>query len=169
MVNNQPQRIEIQLNSGLTADTPLIIGDDLKNIRSLFLGANSIFPTYGVDQKGVPCETNITSIPKEVYADELWELKFDNGLHLTCTPNTLIYSFGYGYKPVKDIVVEESVVGTFLKDGQMKNRLFDCTHSHKSIKVLKEPVYYFITESSTLLLPHYNEELSELSFVVLHQ
>ena len=70
---------------------------------------------------------------------------------------------------LKDIVVEESVVGAIFKDGKIQNRLFDCTHSNKSLKTLKESVYYFITSTGTLLLPHLNEESGEISFIVLHQ
>ena len=169
MAVQQPPTMEIQLNSGLAGDTPLFIGDDLKNIRSLYIAANSSVPTFITDEKMVPSHGEIQSIPKEMFVNELWEIRFDNGLHITCTPNTLIYSFGYGFKPVKDIVVEESVVGVVFKDGQMQNRFFDCTHSHKSFKALKEPVYYFITSTGTLLLPHVNEESGEVSFIVLHQ
>lgn len=165
----QPQTIEIQLNSGLSGDTPLFIGDDLKSIRSLFLAANTSVPTFGLDDKLVPTNVEIGSIPKEMFVNELWEIRFDNGLHLTCTPNTLIYSFGYGFKPVKDIVVEESVTGVVFKDGKMQNRFFDCTHSHKSFKALKEPVYYFVSSTGTILLPHVNTESGEVSFIPIHQ
>ena len=152
MAVQQPPTMEIQLNSGLSGDTPLFIGDDLKNIRSLFIAANSAVPTFVTDEKMVPSNGEIQSIPKEMYVNELWEIRFDNG-----------------FKPVKDIVVEESVVGVVFKDGQMQNRFFDCTHSHKSFKTLKEPVYYFITSTGTLLLPHVNTESGEVSFIVLHQ
>lgn len=169
MAVQQPPSIEIQLNSGLSGDTQLFIGDDLKNIRSLFIAANSAVPSFVIDEKMVPSNGEIKSIPKEMYVNELWEIRFDNGSHITCTPNTLIYSFGYGFKPVKDIVVEESVVGVVFKDGQIQNRFFNCIHSHKSFKTLKEPVYYFTTSTGTLLLPHVNTESEEVSFIVLHQ
>ena len=78
------QNVEIQLQSGLSAETPLIIGDEFKNIRSLYIGGGAL-PTYGLDATFKPIITEITSVPKEIFVDELWDISFSNGLFVFIT------------------------------------------------------------------------------------
>lgn len=163
----EQNKIEIQLGSGLSADTPLIIGDELKSIRSVFL-AGSVVPTYGLNQQLVPVETEITSIPKEVYVSEQWELYFSNGLKLICTPSTIIYG-ATGPVTACNIHPKDCILGAYLKSdsGEIRGRVFECVNSQKKTTVLAEPMYYFISKDTNILIPNFAN--NELTFICVHQ
>ena len=162
--------IEVTLMSGLSGDTPIIIGDDLKNIRSLFIGVNAVYPTFGLNGNLVPIITEITSIPKEMYVNELWEVSFSNGVHLLCTPSTLIFELT-GFKQVKDLKPKMSVLGAYFNTstGEVKGALSEVVTSNRVFKSISEPMYYFISKDTNILIPHYNEEQNQINFVCVHQ
>lgn len=165
---NQNSTIEVPLVSGLTADTPLLIGDEYRNIRSIFLSAGTALPTFGLDPQLVPVENKIASVPKEVYVSELWDIGFENGCHITCTPSTLVLMQD-GYKPVNLVKPGEFALGMFFIQQKIQGSLIKCTVSDRVVKALKEPVYYFITETTNVLIPRFEEDIERLSFICIQQ
>ena len=161
--------IEIQLQSGLAAETPLILGEDLTDIRRAYL-ASSVAQTYGLDDKLVPIITHITSIPKEVYVNEVYEIEFSNGLHIKCAPTTLFYSVT-GFEMAKNIKINESFLGCYLNpdSNEIKGKLFDCVTANRKILAIQQPLYYFISESTNILIPHFDQNKNLMTFIGIHQ
>ena len=162
----------ITLTGGLTADTPLFIGDQLAAIRSLFImSAHTPHPTYAINlETKIPCESEIISLPREIYLNDLWEIGLSNGFHMTCTPATQILT-PVGYIPVANIDVGAPIVGLFFDTdtSQIKEELINLTISEKRYKIIQEPIYYFFAKHENILVPHFNPEIGKLSFVSIHQ
>ena len=168
MINN-PQKIEVQLSTGLVAETPLIIGTDFVNIRSLFIAGAISQKTFGLDYQLIPTEVEILSIPKEMYSSELWELHFSNGLTIECAISSLILTVD-GYKSVAQVTKDDKVLGArYCQEKGIEGALFDVVESKKVYKALQTPLYYFITTTENVLIPHYNEAEGGFTFVCMRQ
>lgn len=162
------KQAEIQLVSGLSADTPLLIDEDVKSIRSLYL-QTGVSPTFAFNDQICMINTRIQGIPKEIYLNDLYDISFSNGFHMTCTPSTCVLGIN-GYRHVDQMVVGEMVVGSIYNaDGSIKLDTFTVDHVSKSYKMIAEPVYYFVSEHHNILLPQYSPENSIISFICVHQ
>ena len=77
---------------------------------------------------------------------------------------------GNEFKPVCNMVRDEQILGAMYKDqGSLSLEWFIVDHVSKSYKMLSEPVYYFISEHSNILLPNYSPDNNTLSFICVHQ
>lgn len=105
----QPQQVQVEVHSGLVAETPLLLGDDVKAIRSLYL-MNNPAPTFGLNNNAEVTNTEILSIPKEIFVNEVYEIKFSNGYILNCTEGTPIMTTD-SWTIVKDLKVGDKILG----------------------------------------------------------
>ena len=165
------EKIQIELNTGLVPTTPLIIDNNLVDIKNLFLSGNNMFQTYAIDGQSNVIESKITSIPQEVYVNEIMEVGFDNGLFIECTPNAGLFSYKDDFKPVHKMKVGEEINGAFFDNEykQPKPRIFHITHLKKKFKAIAVPVYYFFCMHQNVLLPYFDEANGVLSFIDIHQ
>ena len=164
------QQIEVQLTTGLVAETPLIIGMDLVNIRSLYIaGAASAQKTLGLDFKLVPTEIEILGVPKEMYSSELWEIHFSNGLTIECAISSVILTLE-GYKSVAQITCEDKILGArYNQEKGIEGAVFYVLESKRVYKALQTPLYYFITSTENVLIPHFNEAEGGFTFICMRQ
>ena len=170
-MNMYNEKIHIELNTGLVPSTNLIVDFNLCTIQSLFLSGNSFFQTYAIDNQSNIINTQITSIPKEVYINEIYEVGFDNGLNIECTPGTGLFSYKDNYKPVYKMKVGEEINGAFFDNEykQPRQRIYHITHLKKKFKAIAVPVYYFFCLHQNILLPYFDEQKGVLSFINIHQ
>ena len=163
------QVIDVNLQSGLVSDTPLLIDSEIKSIRSMFLSLDKVYPTFALNDDYEVINSEVNSIPKEIELNELWDIALSNGYHFTCTPNTLILCTN-GWKEAKSIVTNDTIMGVGYSDEKnLVGRVFLCTHSARNYKLLAEKVYYFMAKHCNILLPHYSPDDNQLNFICIHQ
>lgn len=161
--------IEVELTCGLVAETPLFVDFDIKEVRSLFIQSAKALNTYALNDEFVPINSHIMSIPKEVYANDLWEISLSNGFHMTCTPNTMIMTTD-GWRKVSDLAVDDQILGgAFTEERGITGRVFTVTNSQSNYKMIASPVYFFVAEHNNILLPNFEPTSGEITFVDIHQ
>lgn len=160
---------QVQLVSGLSADTPLLIDQDVKSIRSLYL-QTGVSPTFAFNDNAQPIMSHIQGIPQEVIVNDLYSISFSNGFHMTCTPSTAVLGAN-GYRIVSELVDGENILGAVYnhETGAISNDIFVVDHVSKSYKMIAEPVYYFLSEHHNILLPYYTPDSNIISFICVHQ
>lgn len=162
----QPQQIQVEVHSGLVAETPLLLGDDMKEIRSLYL-MNNPAPTFGLNNNSEVINTEILSIPKEIYVNEVYEIKFSNGYILNCTEGTPIMTTG-SWIPAKELNVGDKVLGAMYNaERGIVGRVFSVESKRKEFKTLGVPAYFFMAKDGNILLPHFGDD--NLTFICVSQ
>lgn len=162
----QPQQIQVEVHSGLVAETPLLLGDDMKAIRSLYL-MNNPAPTFGLNDKAEVINTEILSIPKEIFVNEIYEIKFSNGYILNCTEGTLVMTIE-SWMLVKDLNVGDKILGAMYNANRgIIGRVFTVESVRKEFKTLGVPAYFFMAKDGNILLPHVGDD--DITFICVSQ
>ena len=169
------QEMRIQIYSGLLANTPIIIDDEISDIYKLYLGHNEGY-TLGLDlTSGKVVNSHIISVPEEVRIDMYNTIEFSCGLKLQCTPTTQILAVNDNGKSdfvhANNLKVGQTVLGFGIRnDTGIGERDFKVVKNTLEHNILGIPAYFFICEHQTIFIPH-NGGLDEdvMSFIVLHQ
>lgn len=162
----QPQQVQVEVHSGLVAETPLLLGDDVKAIRSLYL-MNNPAPTFGLNNNAEVINTEILSIPKEIFVNEVYEIKFSNGYILNCTEGTPIMTTD-SWTIVKDLKVGDKILGAMYNANRgIIGRVFNVESVRKEFKTLGVPAYFFMAKDGNILLPHVGD--NEITFICVSQ
>lgn len=162
----QPQQVQVEVHSGLVAETSLLLGDDVKAIRSLYL-MNNPAPTFGLNNNAEVINTEILSIPKEIFVNEVYEIKFSNGYILNCTEGTPIMTTD-SWTIVKDLKVGDKILGAMYNANRgIIGRVFNVESVRKEFKTLGVPAYFFMAKDGNILLPHVGD--NEITFICVSQ
>lgn len=173
--NGITQEMRIQIYSGLLANTPIIIDDEIANIYQLFLKHAEGY-TLGLNlQNGQVVNTHMLSVPEKIMVDSFVTLDFSCGLKLQCTPTTQILAVTKDGK--KDFVHASSlekgqtIMGFGIREdtgiGTREFKLLDKVEEHN---VLGIPAYFFICEHETIFIPNEGGIDGDImSFIVVHQ
>lgn len=169
----QPQKyndnITIEVHSGLVPETNLLLGGDLKSIRSLYLMKSA--PTIALNSQGAFENSEIFSIPKEIYVDEIYTVKFSNNFILQCTAGTLIRGLS-GWIVVSELKKDDKILGAiFSENSGIKPMTITVEEVNKEFKSLRTQVYFFASKHGNILLPSYHEDNdnSNLTFICVSQ
>lgn len=170
----QPQKyndnIAIEVHSGLVSETNLLLDGDLKTIRSLYL-MNQSAPTIALNNRGAFENSEIFSVPKEIYVDEIYSVKFSNNFILQCTAGTPIRGLT-GWIVVSELKKDDKILGAiFSENSGIKPMTITVEEVNKEFKPLKTPVYFFASKHGNILLPSYHEDNdnSNLTFICVSQ
>ena len=164
------EKVEIEVHSGLVAETHLLLEGEMKEIRSLFLMSQSA-PTFAIDNRGTIANSEILSVPQEIYVDEIYTIKFSNNFILQCTSGTPIMGIE-NWILAANIKKGDKVLGAMYSENTgIKGRVFEVEDVRKEYKALKVPVYFFIAKDGNILLPSYyaDGEKCELTFICVSQ
>ena len=164
------EKVEVEVHSGLAAETHLLLDGDMKEIRSLFLMSQTA-PTFAINNRGSVVNSEILSVPQEIYVDEIYTIKFSNNFILQCTPGTPIMGIDNWILAVNAKKGDKVLGAMYSENTGVKGRVFEIENVKKEYKTLKTPVYFFIAKDGNILLPSYYDdgEKSELTFICISQ
>lgn len=168
-MSNQPQ-ITMEVSAGLSADTKLLVDDEMTAIKSLYMfKPNHIMSSLGCADDGTVMNQKMLVVPKEIPSKQFIKLEFSNGLSLECTPNTFIFTVE-GWKPAMDITPELGVVGgIYTREIGIRGKVYNLVSGDMMTKLIPQNVYFFATETQNILIPYVTPESDAITFVCIHQ
>lgn len=168
MQNENPQEITIEVHGGLVAETPLLLGNDISTIRSLFL-MNSPAPTFCLNEQAEFVDTEILSIEKEVFVNEVMEIRFSNGYTIKCTVGTPIMTLE-SWKIAEQLTIQDKILGAiYTEERGIVGKIFSIEDISKSYRAVAVPAYYFVSRGGNILLPHVGEDETNITFICVSQ
>lgn len=173
MGNEIPNAVTLKCTSILTGETPILVDDQIKTVRDIFLlQSGKPLPTFALNDKLSIVESHIIQMPKEIYIQEVVDIRLSNGFHMEVSPGTLLMSLSGdgGWKPIVSFNVDDKVFGCeFSVNRGVVGKVFTVTHIEKKILPLQTSAYTFICEHGNLLLPKAQEDKGSIEFVCVQQ
>ena len=165
--------IRFECHSALGGDTPIIIGDQMINMRQLHMAySGQPVKTLCVNLKTMQMDDcNILEIPQEVYTSSIVRIGTHYGQHFECKPGTLILTAD-GFKPADQIKKGDKLKVLFFNNTNKQTFTGDgfvTTYEYEPLLVLQTPVYMFISEYQNILLPYYKEGAEIAAFINVRQ
>lgn len=165
----EPKTIEI--HSALVGSTEIIVGDNVNTMSQLYMMGTKLMPSISIVGPAVGHPTLVASIPNEIFVNEIWTLGFDYGIHVECTPESILDVVGKGRIPASEVKVGDKVMGGKLdiEHQEWVSCKLECTLSKKEFKVAGCRVYPFLSTSGNLLIPNFHATTPDLYCVCIYQ
>lgn len=166
-------QIRVECHTGLSGDTPIIVGDKMITMRQLHIGySGQAVSTLGVNLKTFQMdEAEILEIPQEIYTPSIVRIGLHYGQHLECTPGSLILTTE-GFKRADVIRKGDTLKILFFNNNNHQTYTGDghvTTYENESVLALQTPVYVFITEYQNILIPYHAEGSDTMTFINVRQ
>ena len=166
-------QIRVECHTGLSGDTPIIVGDKMITMRQLHIGySGQAVSTLGVNLKTFQMdEAEILEIPQEIYTPSIVHIGVHYGQHLDCTPGSLILTTD-GFKRADAIRKGDTLKILFFNNTNHETYTGDghiTVYENESVLALQTPVYVFITEYQNILIPYHTEGSDIMAFINVRQ
>lgn len=168
MAVNIPAR-GIELTSGFCAGTMVNKDEVLIDIRSINKSLDlKQINMFALDNSMNIVNTKLMSTV-ENYSAHNWVIDLSSGHHIECVDTTILFDMELHWRHVSNLREGDRLVGVVMGESGMHGELFHVVRSYRKTFALAEPVYYFETTHHNMLLPHFNEEKKQLTFICTHQ
>lgn len=168
MAINLPAR-GIELVSGFCSGTMVNRDEVLVDIRSI----NKSVDLRQVDMFAFDNSMNIVNTKLvstvEDFSAQNWAIDLSSGHHIECAETTILFDMELHWRHVCNLREGDQLVGVVMDESGMHGEPFYVLRSYRKPASLAEPVYYFETVHHNMLLPHFNEEKKQLTFICTHQ
>lgn len=169
MTSNQQMQIEI--HSALGPNTALLLNDRMCTFHDIYLlQSGKDLPIYALNDNGTMINSRMIQIPQEIFAPQIYEVGFQNGLKIQCSSETTILT-KEGWKQVSDIDFEKmSIVELiFSEETGIQVQETKVEFCKLNIDIISIPLYTFIAQHGNILLPQINESENYISFIPVRQ
>lgn len=171
------QAFEVEVSAGLSAETKILDmeSNNLVDIRNIYLlrGGKTV-ESIGFDEKVNIVKDFIINIPQEIYTKDFCDIAFSNGVNISVTPGTMIFTVN-GWKHAGELEKEkDGILGaTFCMDNNRDVPItvesVGITSYKRRISALDEACYLIMTSMHNLLLAHHIKEENKMTFICIHE
>lgn len=159
----------VELLSGFCAGTMVNRDEILVDIRSI----NKSISLQQVDMFAFDNSMNIISTKListvEDFSAQNWVIDLSSGHHIECVDTTIFFDMDLHWRHADNLREGDRLVGVVMGESGMYGEPFYVIRSYRKQATLAEPVYYFETIHHNMLLPNYNEQKNQLTFICTHQ